>query len=1836
MKKIFLFILCVFLPLEIWADSYTSLWKKVSEAQQKDLPKTQLLWLEKIVDKAQVSHDYGQLIKAEMMTVQAQAAIAPDSLAPALARLEAKQAAATTPALKGVYACAIGKAYQNSFAVQDADEKSRQWFKTALSQPEALAQEKSTNYAPLLDVGLDSKIFYDDLLHVIGIEADDYRTLYNYYSTHGNRPAACITALHLLEKANHGNEHVAKRSHYLQRIDSLLRTYRDLREAGEVAIARYNFLNQCEDVSAEDKYNFINYALSHWGTWPRMNVLRNAQLDLQRPEFNINIGCGLFLPDRPRLVRINSIRNINELYVKVYRLRLNGDTQLDPTKDKDYEKLKNLMFSGEVQAVTRRYVGQPVWKECQDSITLTGMPVGVYLIEASTDNADVKPQRQLLRVSNLFVMRQALPQNRMRFVVTDATSGKPITGAHLRIYNYKNTYNEDISTEDLTTDKNGEATFSHGKRAPKGVYPYTDNDKACAVFDAWGNYYYYKDVNTNHKADIFTDRSMYRPGQTVHATTIVYDVNNSKLQASPRAGLSIKFTLRDANFKVVKELDAMTDDYGTAAVEFTLPQQGLTGTYTIRTQQGGYARIQVEQYKRPTYQVEFDAYQKAYQAGDTLRVQGKAMMFSGVPVQGGKVVYSVKRRPAFWYYWGRDDRQEDILTDSTTTQDNGYFTVLMPMSYPDDADTSRPLYYNVSVTARVTDGSGETHEGSFSLPLSNRRSLLSTTLPEKIQRDSLKQIIITRQNAAGEQVAGVVSYRFDEDEWKSVEANKTFPLDMKLPSGRHQLLAVCQGDTLKKEFIVFSMTDKKPVIETNDWFYISDNAFRQDGKPVYIQLGSTEEDLTVFYTLLSGNKLLEQGHRTLSNEVVTRMIEYKPEYGNGITLTLGWVRRGKLHSHRVSLRRPVPDNKLSLTWKTFRDRLTPGQKEEWTLQVNRPDGKAAVAQVLASMYDKSLDQILKHSWSFNYNYSLPLPNTTWLADEDWAIGLYGFQPEKAFTTHELDFTHFDTSLFSFLGTQDQVIIAYGRGHKRLAPMMMQAAKVAGANMLANDSAVPAAETLADTKQHDSEEKQKSTDNVSLRENFEETAFSCPQLETGHNGQVSFKFTLPESVTTWHFMALAHDKAMNYGMLSADAVAKKTVMVQPHLPRFIRQGDRATVSARIFNTSDRSISGTARVQLVNPESEKVVMELSSPFTVEAGKNSTVDFLLQGNQLESLPESSTLFIIKVLAEGRGFSDGEQHWLPLLPSDEWVTTTVPFTQNGAGVKSLDLSGLFPSTDKRNRLTVEYTNHPAWLMIQALPTVANPCQNNAISLASALYANTLSHQILSASPRIGQTIKLWKAEKGSEYSLLSSLEKDEELKSLVLSETPWVADADRESSQKQMLTNYLNASNVSYRLDKFTHQLIKLHNGDGSFSWWPGMKGNAYVTLSVVEILSRLKSLMGSLSPKLNDIIAQSQSYLDKQLADEVTRLKQDEKKGIKHLMPSDFTCHYLYVNALNQRKATADITYMVRLLEQQPSDLTIYGKANSAVILSQYGKVSIACQYLQSLREYTVYREEMGRYFDTHRALYSWFDYRIPTQVAAIEALKRLTPTDTLTISEMERWLLQAKHTQAWDTPINSVDAVHAFLTDSKGEVDMTKLGQGEEARLSIDGKTLKMPKATAGIGYVKMTLSPAGQVKTFAAEKASEGTSWGAVYAQYWQKATEVKSQSSGLKVKRELISAATQKPLTEGTSLRKGDKIIVRITITADRDYDFVQVQDKRAACLEPASQLSGYQWGYYCAPRDNETDFYFDQLPKGTHKVETAYYVDREGTYESGICTAQCAYSPEFSGREAAHVVKVE
>lgn len=1814
-RNILSLLIALFATMQVAAQTYDNLWKQAEINAQKAQPKSEIAVMKKIIAKASAAKDYGLLLAAEIRQMTLWKEISADSLTPNVKRMEAEVLKVNDPALKAVRYAVLGKVYRDM-----NEKKSQEFFKKALGQPELLARHTSAEYVPLTLKGVDGSSFNNDLLHLIGFEADSkeaYLQLYTYYNKVGNRGAACLCAYKLIEKYRQDDVRVVKKSKYLQTIDSLIQVYQDIPEAGELAVEHFRFMEGATDAKPQDKLNYINYALSRWGEWSRMNELRNAQKRLTEPMFRVKDMPQVLRPGEKVWVQLD-VRNLQNLKISISRLNITADNDYNAQDEATYKMLLKKTTKLHQKDYSRNYYGRPDYQEVKDSIEIGGnLPLGAYLMEVTSDNTGIAPQRKLFYVSNLAVMFQQLPDDKHRYVVVNATDGQPIAGAKIELYDQLYDFNtkKDKRTVHarLTTDENGEAYF---KNVDGNILISTNNDKftpAKGIYLSRDRYYEKKDNETKYQ--VYTDRALYRPGQTVHVTAIDF-VNMKGVDAKVPVGRDeLDFRLCNASWKEVEMKKAKVDEYGTASVDFELPKEGQTGMYHVSVNDQVNRFFRVEEYKRPTFEITFPKVNEKYNWGDTVVVKATAKTYSGVPVQGAKVEYQVTRRNQLWW-WGAGSAGQLVKTDSCVTREDGTFDVEIPLEASllgkDEADMSEFMriarFFNFEVSAIVTDISGESHEGVMSLPLGTKPTILTVNLPKRIETDSLKTVTFAYRNASGMPISSRLKYRIDKGEWKDAEAN--VPVSIKeyassassslvWKSGVHQLEAICGQDTLQQKFTLFSMKDTHPVEPTTEWYYQTAKTFPRDGKPVYIQVGSSENGAHIVYSIIAGNKLLEKGAWELGDSIVTLPFTYKEEYASGIVLNYSFVKQGKCYTRMMSIARPLPEKKLDIAWKTFRNRLTPGQKEEWTLKITTPDGKPAKAQLMSVLYDKSLDQIAPHSWKMSLGFSQWLPSCYWTSNLwYYKMDLLGVYPTKYFDQKQLDVDKFDGKFFSYYAYMQAVELSKlerssGRtveavriGKDALVLEEPKVMKTRGSNMICVADAALSADKVFDAVEEmpqfaggSGSDAGQYLDKVQVRENMNETAFFYPALESDNNGNVAIRFTLPESVTTWKFMGLAHDKEMRNGLLVDEAVAQKTVMVQPNMPRFLREGDKSTIVVKLFNTSDKKVSGNTRMQILDPETNKVVWQKTQNYCIDAEGSATISFDVQG-----LKEG--VYINKVVAAGNGYSDGEQHYLPVLSNRELVVNTLPITLHQKGEQSFDLSKLFLNKEGKQakgaeeaKVTIEYTNNPSWLMVKALPAISNPDEEDAISLMSAIYANTITNHV-----------------------------------------------------QKHLSLE--NLTQESIRLQNQVEKLKKLQNPNGSFSWWKGMEGSRYMTTSVAEMMVRLNAIAG-VQKSTARMLTSAIDYLSWQTAQEVREMKKQEEKKQK-VNPSEQALHYLYILSMDGRKMKQNLeqdkAYLLEKMSKMTGDFSIYGKARAAVVLARNSQQNAAYrekagEYLQSVNEYAVYREEMGRYYDTRKALYSWRNYKIPTQVSVIEAMQMLKPNDKQTIEELQRWLLMSKRTQVWDTPVNTVDAVYAFMKGNESNWSR----KAENAVLKLDGKLLPMPQDSTTLGYVK-TERP-GKASELSIDKKSDYTSWGAVYAEFKQPISEIGSMESGIKVRRVIVPAESE---SKGNA-QVGEKVKVTLLITADRDYDFVQITDKRAACLEPVNQLSGYQWGIGCyvSPRDHATNFYFDRLSKGKHIVEMEYYVDRKGDYQSGTCIAECTYSPEFGGRTETYELKV-
>ena len=1487
------------------------------------------------------------------------------------------------------------------------------------------------------------------------------------------------------------------------------------------------------------------------------------------------------------------------------------------------------------------------------TLTIQAPQAGIYFLKAVPDGKKGVSDGTLMNVTALKTIYRPLPDGTLELVVVNAVSGQPVSEAEVTIYTEKGGGYSPQQT--YQADKQGTLKLDFLNSNKYWYNAHTAADNAMPILNLWKNDYYYKESKKKEVLQLFTDRSIYRPGQTVYVSGLAYEMEKD----STRVLADKKYTvsLYDANNNETGKVEVWTNGFGSFSGQFVLPSPCLTGYFSLRAADTSVS-FKVEEYKRPTFDVTFEPVKVEYQVGDSIEVAGMAKTFAGAPVQNARVHYNISRSYAwFWRFMGRGSArwEGEAMTDA-----DGKFTVPVHFEIDSDRRESPLWYYTYNIQADVTDGAGETQQANLSLPLGSTSMVLNMdNLPDNWVKEKKLEIKLTAMNLSGEPVDTPVTYQVVEMEKQkdgqekegrkvltgTVEANKSFIPEAiyALPSGNYRLKLSAKDTqgrecTASKNFLLFSLNDKRPPFVITDWFY-QDGLEFDAASPATIYIGSSEKNVYLLYDVFAGNKRLESKRIQLSDSVISFRFPYKKEYGDGILVSMAFVKDGRLYSHNARIMKPAPEKKLQLKWTTFRDKLRPGQQEEWKLTVLYPDGRPAEAEMLATMYDASLDKIYSaHKLDFGVDFHYVVPLTYWNTSYMRNAYLYVDFPLKRFRAVPLEYSEL---IIPSTGRMEAVVVGYGGSPRATLTGALKIRGRSAANAVMNQEAVTdmvLQEEMVETSVQEkaemgSSEELAETGDIQIRENFAETAFFYPQLRTNETGEVSISFVLPESLTRWKFMGLAHTRNVDYGKIEATATASKEFMLQPNMPRFVRVGDKANIAASLMNLSDKGVKGTVRMELFNPETEKVFYSQKQKFDMKGGETGHVNFAFE------VSDKYAVMACRMVADGDTFSDGEQRYIPVLTDKQWVTETVPLNVNGEGMHTFSLENLFnkhSKTASEQRLTVEFTAHPAWYAVQALPVVANPQNEDALSWATAYYAHSLAACIVKENPRIKQVFDSWKAQGGTKETFMSNLQKNQELKNILLAETPWLTEATNEAEQKQRIATLFDLNTMNSGLAVSVEKLRELQNGDGAWSWYKGMQGSRYVTTQVMEMLVRLNALTPQdADSRMQPMIQKGFEYLGKQAAEEYKSMKEAEKKGAVGIRPSEQVLRYLYICALDGKAPVDEKVnrYFIDKLSGEGKELTIYGKALGAIILQQAGKVAEAKLFMQSLMEYSVVTDEMGRYFDTPKARYSWFSYKIPTEVAAMEAIQRITK-DTKAIDEMKRWLLKQKQTQTWETPIATADAVYVLMATGTSDL----LANTGRVEITL-GKEVIRTSADDAIGYIKKTMSgDVMNIKKIRVDKEGAGMGWGAVYAQYLESMDQISGQGNGLSVSRQLYKG--DEALNESAPLKVGDKITVRLTVKADRDMDFVQIKDDRAACMEPLQAVSGFRWsnglGYYQATKDASTQFFIDQMRKGTYVIEYQVYVNRTGEYQAGIATVQSAYAPEFGGHTGGYRVMVE
>lgn len=1887
LSLIVLLVMSVFAPMQ--AQTYDNLWKELEVLERKDLPKSVISEAMKIYDKAKAEQNVPQMMKAYLTAMQYRSLLTPDSLKVDMNGLE--QWASQTGSMedKAILYSILGE------MTMPADvKKGLGYLQASLKDKDRLLLIPVEKLRPMVRVGEASKRYFRDNLYnllarraiqimqqyrwqaaakanqtnSLSVDMTDmdqfvtyqfvpvsdcdltaavmqtYQSLLKAYDTETEREGWLLTgidALNYLYRNFSGN---FSNDVCQQELRKWIHTYPAVKTVPEAYLALAQFL-QYQNNQVE-RLRIVREGIAGYPRYEGINQLKNIEKEILNASLSLEIATAY--PGEQQSVKVN-YKNLTGITLQLYKVNLPVTSAVLQNRTTHFESKYARLQREEHFSLkpTTDYLN------VDTTLTIQAPQAGIYFLKAVPDGKKGVSDGTLMNVTALKTIYRPLPDGTLELVVVDAVSGQPVSEAEVTIYTEKGGGYSPQQT--YQADKQGTLKLDFLNSNKYWYNAHTAADNAMPILNLWKNDYYYKESKRKEVLQLFTDRSIYRPGQTVYVSGLAYEMEKD----STRVLADKKYTvsLYDANNNETGKVEVRTNGFGSFSGQFVLPSPCLTGYFSLRAADTSVS-FKVEEYKRPTFDVTFEPVKVEYQVGDSIEVVGMAKTFAGAPVQNARVHYNISRSYAWvWRFMGRGSArwEGEAMTDA-----DGKFSVPVHFEMDSDRRESPLWYYTYNIQADVTDGAGETQQANLSLPLGSTSMVLNMdNLPDNLVKEKKLEIKLTAMNLSGEPVDTPVTYQVVEMEEQkdgqekegrkvltgTVEANKSFVPEAiyALPSGNYRLKLSAKDTqgrecTASKNFLLFSLNDKRPPFVITDWFY-QDGLEFDAASPATVYIGSSEKNVYLLYDVFAGNKRLESKRIELSDSVVSFRFPYKKEYGDGILVSMAFVKDGRLYSHNARIMKPAPEKKLQLKWTTFRDKLRPGQQEEWKLTVLYPDGSPAEAEMLATMYDASLDKIYSaHKLDFGVDFHYVVPLTYWNTSYMRNAYLYVDFPLKRLRAVPLEYSEL---IIPSTGRMEAMVVGYGGSPRATLAGALKIRGRSAANAVMNQEAVTdmvlqeeMVETSAQEKvEMGSSEELAETGDIQIRENFAETAFFYPQLRTNEKGEVSISFVLPESLTRWKFMGLAHTRNVDYGKIEATATASKEFMLQPNMPRFVRVGDKANIAASLMNLSDKGVKGTVRMELFNPETEKVFYSQKQKFDVKGGETGHVNFTFE------VGDKYAVMACRMVADGDTFSDGEQRYIPVLTDKQWVTETVPLNVNGEGAHIFSLENLFnkhSKTASEQRLTVEFTAHPAWYAVQALPVVANPQNEDALSWATAYYAHSLAACIVKENPRIKQIFDSWKAQSGTKETFMSNLQKNQELKNILLAETPWLTEATNEAEQKQRIATLFDLNTMNSQLAVSVEKLGELQNADGAWSWYKGMQGSRYVTTQVMEMLVRLNALTHQdADSRMQPMIQKGFEYLGKQAAEEYKSMKEAEKKGAVGLRPSEQVLRYLYICVLDG-KAPVDKKvnqYFIDKLSGEGKELTIYGKALGAIILQQAGKVAEAKLFMQSLMEYSVVTDEMGRYFDTPKARYSWFSYKIPTEVAAMEAIQRITK-DTKAIDEMKRWLLKQKQTQTWETLIATADAVYALM--ATGASDLLANTGGVEITL---GKEMIRTPVDDAIGYIKKTvIGDVMNIKKVRVDKEGTGMGWGAVYAQYLESMDQIGEQGNGLSVSRQLYKG--DEALNESAPLKVGDKITVRLTVKADRDMDFVQIKDDRAACMEPLQAVSGFRWsnglGYYQATKDASTQFFIDQMRKGTYVIEYQVYVNRTGEYQTGIATVQSAYAPEFGGHTGGYRVMVE
>ena len=1656
-----------------------------------------------------------------------------------------------------------------------------------------------------------------------------------------------------------------------------------------------------------------------------------AVLKSQIEHTSFQITTEDYLPLQKDARLLVSYKNLNALTFNIYGI-----------SEKQYKKLLIIYGKQEQLDFIKQLKIHDTWKHTlrneQDyqrhttEVLVPKLPGGRYLIAAfSADNQD-NFAFTTIQVTNIALVETETLDTKI-FQIIDRTNGAPLANTSVDVsYDVRN--KKQTTAKTYTTNSFGEIKIEKTKRWYRNVQLKVKNGSDVAHF---GDFYINQihkqtEKKLSYKSFLFTDRSIYRPGQTLYFKGIAMITKAGKSEVIENE--KVNAILYNTNNEVVKKLALETNSFGSVSGEFIIPNTGLNGIYRIELDSDSGKNMRsstsfsIEEYKRPKFETQFQPVTETFKVNDSVTIKGTALAYAGSSITDAKVVYRVRRNVQYprWYFryhpWINSEPQE-ITNGETKTNANGEFEITFKAMPDQSVDASSLPIFNYEITADVTDLNGETRSATRTVNVGYHALVANMSIDSELDKTKKDHAItIDTKNLNGEFVAakgtikihklkaptGIYRQRpwaapdyqdIYEDDFKKLFPHDSYNAEQhpnnwnkgklefvssfntgnsttinlgrikKWSSGAYLITLESKdkfGQPVKDEIktTLFSARDDRPA--DNKLFSIStDKSTYNVGDKAQLTLGSAAKDITVTVYVEKNKKIIKTEIIKLNANKKTISIPVTQDDLGGFVVYYSFAAFNSFQSGIQTISVPYPKTNLEIETITFRDKLQPGTDETWQFKIKGPYGEKVSTELLASMYDASLDQFKSHSWHFN-----PLRNTDYSAQTyrlaNMSFGTKNFRVyQDRFQPNYTNPSYDKLNWFGFYfgNTNSMEIRGYSPFSKKLtrtagaeitsAAMMEKSSDIeAESDMVETSAPVPAmADSIEDKKQE-----QPNFDNIQIRKNLQETAFFFPQLQTDSEGHISFSFTTPEALTQWKLQLLAHTKTLESANITLTTVTQKELMVTPNAPRFLREGDQITISTKIANLTEKQLSGQAILILTDAISGQDITAnlLSSSssetldgvsFTVNAKENTQVSWSL------NIPDTIQAVQYKVIAKSETFSDGEQNALPVLSNRMLVTETLPMWVRSNQTKTFTLDKLGTNTSttlEHHKLTLEMTSNPAWYAVQALPYLMEYPHECNEQTFSRYYANALASHILNSNPRINEVFNQWR----DTDALLSNLEKNEELKSILVQETPWLRDAKSETEQKKRIALLFDLNKMNNELQLAIRKLKQNQMPSGAWSWFNGGYANRYITQHIISGFGHLKQLNVDTGSNTK-MIENALEYLDKAFVKEY----KDIEKNIRnvdlnkdHL--SQTQLHYLYMRSFfSDVKKTTEVERIIDFYQTQIKkhwlSRPLYSKGLMALVSHRYGDKKTTSKILKSLKETSITSEELGMYWKANTNSWYWYQAPIETQALLIEAFGEIE-NDTETIDNLKIWLLKNKQTNRWKTTKATTEAVYALLLQGSDWLSVTDMVDVIIGGQQITPSKLEDVKIEAGTGYYKTAwdghdITP--EMSKVKISKTGKGIAWGSLYWQYFEDLDRITSAETPLKLNKKLFlksnidTGEEISEITPETDLKVGDLVRVRIELRSDRNMEFIHMKDMRASGLEPINVISKYKWqdglGYYESTKDASTNFFFDYLPKGVYVFEYDLRVNNAGNMSNGITTIQNMYAPEFSSHSEGARIRV-